>query len=117
MSDVEKFATLIHEVAHIYCGHTGDQKNSQMSGCDRKTLPKKIKEFEAESVCWLITQRRGIDNPSHKYLAQYLDSNTCIPEGISIETILCVAGRIEQALESRQKPLESIVVSKTKWAD
>lgn len=113
LSDAEKFATLIHEVAHIFCGHTGDRYNSQMTGCDRKSLPKNEKEFEAESVCWLITQRRGIDNPSHKYLAHYLDNNDCIPEGISIETILCVAGRIEQGLEIRQKPLASIVISKT----
>ncbi len=116
LSDAEKFATLIHELAHIYCGHTGDQKNSQMPGCDRKSLPQNDREFEAESVCWLITQRRGIDNPSHKYLAQYLDNNDCIPAGISIETILCVAGRIEQGLETRQKPLASIVVSKQQWA-
>ena len=87
-----------------------------MPGCDRKSLPQNDCEFEAESVCWLITQRRGIDNPSHKYLAQYLDNNDCIPEGISIETIFCVAGRIEQGLEIRQKPLASIVVSKTERA-
>lgn len=116
LSAAEQFSALIHEVAHIYCGHTGDQKNSQMPGIDRKSLPINDREFEAESVCWLVTQRRGIDNPSHKYLAHYLNDNECIPEGISIETILCVAGRIEQGLEIRQKPLDSLVVSKTKMA-
>ena len=116
LSDAEKFAALIHEVAHIYCGHTGDQKNSQMPGCDRRLLSQNDREFEAESVCWLITQRRGIDNPSHKYLAQYLDNNDCIPDRISMETILCVAGRIEQGLDIRQKPLASIVISKEQLA-
>ncbi len=114
LSAAEQFAALIHEVAHIYCGHTGDKKNSQMGDIDRSSLSENEREFEAESVCWLVTQRRGIDNPSHKYLAHYLDNNACIPERISIETILCVAGRIEQGLEIRQKPLETIVVSKTK---
>lgn len=113
-SDAEKFSTLIHEVAHIYCGHTGDYGNSRLPWYDRSSLPKNECEFEAESVCWLITQRRGIDNPSHKYLAQYLNHADCIPEKISIETILVVAGKIEQEIDTRQKPIESLVLSKTK---
>ena len=114
LSDAEKFATLIHEVAHIYCGHTGDYGNSRHPWDDRILLPKNECEFEAESVCWLITQRRGIDNPSHKYLAHFLNNNECIPEKISIETILVVAGKIEQELETPQKPIESLILSKTK---
>ncbi len=116
LSTAEKFATLIHEVAHIYCGHTGDYENPRLPWENRITLSRNEREFEAESICWLITQRRGIDNPSHKYLAQYLDKNECIPAGISIETILVVAGKIEQELDSKQKPLDALVISKQKTA-
>ena len=114
LSDVEKFATIIHEIAHIYCGHTGIYGIPMLPWYSRITLKNNECEFEAESVCWLITQRRGIDNPSHKYLAQYLDSNDCIPERISIETILRVAGQIEQELAHKKKPLDCLVLSKTK---
>ncbi len=113
LSDAEKFATLIHEVAHIYCGHTGNYDIPRLPWYDRNTLPRNEREFEAESVCWLITQRRGIDNPSHVYLSQYLDENDSIPKGISIETILVAAGKIEQALDSPLKPIDALVISKS----
>jgi hypothetical protein len=55
---------------------------------DVRDIPHGAKEFEAESISWLICEILGIGNPSEKYLSGYLDSNHEIPPKVSIERIL-----------------------------
>jgi len=61
-----KYATLVHELAHLYCGHLGTP--NQQWWPDRTGLHKGIQEFEAESICYLVCERLGIVNPSANYL-------------------------------------------------
>lgn len=96
-----RYATLIHELAHLYCGHLGTPNEKWWP--DRSTLEKEQVEFEAESVCWLICERAGIKNPSDAYLSGYLKTNQEIPE-ISLDRILKVAGQIEQMGKRKLKP-------------
>ena len=42
-------------------------------------LPKRVGEFEAESVAFLVCSRIGIDNPSHEYLSRYVKNYSSIP--------------------------------------
>jgi hypothetical protein len=98
-----RYATLVHELAHLYCGHLGTPNEKWWR--DRGTLPHGIQEFEAESICYLVCHRLGIENPSEKYLAGYLEENarSDVPE-ISFECVMKSAGLIEQMGRERLKP-------------
>jgi len=99
-----QYATLIHELAHLYCGHLGSPNTRWWP--DRRGLRENECEFEAESVCYLVCARRGIENPSHKYLAGYVVANADTP-AISLDCVMKTAGLIEQmgrgALKLRKK--------------
>jgi len=102
-SDVTKYATLVHELAHLYCGHLGTPNETWWP--DRRGLSHEVQEFEAESICYLVCQRLGIANPSEKYLAHYLKDNGDgdVP-AISLECVMKSAGLIERMGRERLKP-------------
>lgn len=103
-----KFATILHELGHLYCGHLGIPRDKWKLWTDRRGQRKNEREFEAESVCWLICERMGIKNPSSQYLSGYLDLDGNIPP-ISIDTVLRVAGTIELLINQVRKPYDKIV--------
>ena len=88
----EIFATIVHELAHIYCGHLGSYHQEWLP--DRSHISLNEREFEAESVAWLVCERLGLKNPSAEYLSGYLNEHGEIPS-ISLECVLKAAGRIE----------------------
>ncbi len=104
-SKEEKYATLVHELAHLYCGHLGTPNPKWWP--DRRGLKHNVCEFEAESVCFLVCGRLGIDNPSAEYLAGYVgkDENIETPP-ISLGCVMTAAGLIEQMGRARLKPRE-----------
>ena len=69
--------TLAHELAHLYCGHLGTPNDNWWP--DRRGLSEAVREFEAESVAFLLCSRLGIENPSHEYLAEYIKGHTRTP--------------------------------------
>ena len=91
-SKEEKFATIAHELGHLYCGHLGTPNENWWP--DRRKEHINIREFEAESVAWLVCERAGIKNPSAEYLSGYLNENAQIPQ-VSLENVLKAAGMIE----------------------
>jgi len=98
-----KYATLIHELAHLYCGHLGTPNEKWWQ--DRRGLSREIREFEAESICYLVCHRLGIANPSEKYLANYMkDKREGDVPAISLECVMKSAGLIEQMGRERLKP-------------
>jgi hypothetical protein len=101
LSRESQYATLIHELAHLYCGHLGTPNASWWP--DRRGLELRVKEFEAESISYLVCQRLGIDNPSSTYLSNYMKSDEDIPF-ISFDCIMKVSGLIEQMAKHRCKP-------------
>ena len=50
-----KFATIIHEIGHLYCGHLGTPEPKWWKA--RINLELNEREFEAESVCWMVCER------------------------------------------------------------
>jgi len=97
---VRKFTTLLHELAHVFCGHMGP--HPQASWPDRRRLrlatdkaQGDIKEFEAEAVAWIIASRAGIISDSPDYLAsrvapmdgQMLDINAVLNAANVIEPL------------------------------
>jgi hypothetical protein len=80
-------------LAHLYCGHLGTPNDKWWP--DRRGLPHAAREFEAESVCYLVCERLGITNPSDEYLAGYLGHDQEIPP-ISLDCVMKTAGLIER---------------------
>ncbi len=96
-----RYATVVHELAHLYCGHLGSPNPKWWP--DRRGLGSDVEEFEAESVAYLVCARIGIDNPSEKYLAGYFKSNAEVPK-VSVDVVMKAAGLIEQMGRERMKP-------------
>jgi hypothetical protein len=101
-----QFSTILHELGHLYCGHLGTPNEKWWS--NRCHLDKNQREFEAESVCWLVCERMGINNPSAQYLSGYLKNNNEIPD-ISIDTILKAVGIIETMINGNKEVRKDIV--------
>ena len=103
-----KFATILHELGHLYCGHLGSPNIKSSWWEDRRFLNINEREFEAECVCWLICERRGIGNPSAAYLNGYLEKNEEIPD-ISTDTVLKAVAIIESMINEQKEPKKEIV--------
>ena len=99
-SAAAKYVTLAHELAHLYCGHLGTPNDDWWP--DRRGLSEQVREFEAESVAFLVCSRLGIENPSDEYLSGYVKANGETP-AISLDCVLKSAGLIEQMGRERLK--------------
>ncbi len=106
---VETFATVLHELGHLYCGHLGTPDPSRWKS--RNSHDKNIEEFEAECVSWIVCARMGIDSRSESYLHSYLDSNNTIPP-ISLDSVLKAAGMIEDRISGRITPCKTLLKEK-----
>ena len=103
LSSETNFATLTHELGHLYCGHVGTPNPKWWP--NRRKLGQTVEEFEAESISYLVCRRAGIDTPAVEYLHGYLGSNAEVPH-ISLEVVFRAAQRIESM---RLKKLKSRV--------
>jgi len=86
-----RFATLAHELGHIFCGHLGADIKGRWP--HRSKLPYEQCELEAEAVAWLVCQRTGVSPRSKEYL-----STLATPEhirAVSAYAIFEAANRIE----------------------
>lgn len=97
---IVQFHTICHELAHLFCYHQFYTESK------RRKLTIKEREFEAETVAWLVCKRHGIYNPSEEYLAYYA-SNGEIPI-CSTDLIMKAVTEIEKMLESPIKIKESL---------
>ncbi|MBF0258636.1 MAG: hypothetical protein HQK62_07330 [Desulfamplus sp.] len=90
----ENYATLVHELAHLYCGHLGTPNKKWWP--DRRGLSHTAREFEAESVSYLVCKRMGIKTTAEEYLSGYVDKDPVLPKSMSLECIMKASGLIEQ---------------------
>jgi hypothetical protein len=98
LSPAAQYATLVHELAHLFCGHLGSPGKKFWPS--RRGLDHAIREFEAEAVSHLVCQRLDIDSPSDRYMSSYLHAQERLPE-ISLELVMKVAGEIERMGKER----------------
>ena len=89
----ERYATLVHELGHLYCGHLGSANEQHWP--DRRGLPKEVVECEAESISYLVCARLGIETPSAEYVAGYLRGDGKMPN-ISLDAVMKSAMAIHQ---------------------
>ncbi len=87
-----RFATLAHELAHLFCGHLGKTVSDFWEKRDNLTLASR--ELEAEAVAYLVASRFKLNTASKKYLSLYLTPGVTLPP-YSMEIILTAAGAVE----------------------
>ena len=97
----ENYATLVHELAHLYCGHLGTPDRKWWP--DRRGLSLAVRELEAESVSYLVCNRLGIKTPAEEYLSGYIKKKEKLPTSISLDCLMKSAGLIEQMGYKRLK--------------
>mgnify|MGYP005841883133 CR=1 FL=1 len=105
LSAESQYVTIVHELAHLYCGHLGTPNDKWWP--NRLGLNDVTQEFEAESVAYLVCSRSNIDNPSEQYLSGYVEveKEVDVPP-ISLECVMKAAGLIETMSQQRMKPRE-----------
>jgi hypothetical protein len=101
------YAVLCHELAHIYLGHLGADKEGGWP--HRLNLPHNVAEIEAESVAYIVGRRAGLRTHSAEYLSSYVEDSDDL-DAISIDLVSRAAGRIEdmgrRLLPPREKPVK-----------
>lgn len=90
-----QFATLAHELAHLYLGHLG--RDSFLSIPDRPPQTLQQRELEAESTAYIVCARNGVANQSASYLANYVKQDTTT-EQLDMYQIMRAAGQVETVL-------------------
>ena len=90
-----QFATLAHELAHLYLGHLGPDAYLKIASRDRPNPAQQ--ELEAESVSYLVCRRNGVASKAEEYLANYMKANTDMGN-LDLYWILKAAGQIESVL-------------------
>jgi hypothetical protein len=90
----QKIMVITHELGHLYCGHQGSPCSDWWPD-RRNMLSRNAKEFEAESVAWLVCERAGLKITAARYLNWYMDDGEEIPKGISLELVIKSARLIE----------------------
>lgn len=99
LSIEQNFAVLIHELAHLFLGHTGhatlkyDKKGKPLKLKSRR-LSRTASELEAETVSYLICRKLGLEGRSAEYIAGYITCEEDMKE-FSYETVIKTADRIE----------------------
>ena len=86
-----RFATLAHELGHVYCGHVGPDRKGRWP--DRRSLPMELCEAEAEAVAWLVCQRNGVQARSREYLSSLI-AQVDVQE-VNLYAIFEAANRVE----------------------
>lgn len=101
-SPTEQLATLAHELGHLYCGHLGTPDPTWWP--DRRMTTKNVREFEAETVAYLVCQRVDEHARMPPYLDDYLEDNDTVPAGISLDVITKAAGVVIEMLDRWLRP-------------
>jgi hypothetical protein len=87
------YQVLCHELAHIYLGHVGVDRDGWWPY--RTNLTEAVTEIEAESAAYVVCRRAGLETRSAEYLSSYVEDNSDI-DAISLDLVSRVAGRLEE---------------------
>jgi hypothetical protein len=97
-SGVTTYATLAHELGHLYCGHLGTPNEKWWP--DMRRQDHRTAEFEAEVVSAIAVARLDPTASMPPYLEQHLDSRPTIPEGMNLERVMKAAGLVVEMTET-----------------
>lgn len=105
-SRAEELASLFHELAHLYCQHI------PCSWWKGRFYTKETKEFEAETVSYLVCQRLGIKTNSVEYLSYYVKDEQLPP--ILIDFIFQAVDIIERMARDNMSAKTCLLYKKDK---
>jgi len=95
-----KYASLVYELAKVFCGHFGISANAWWQ--DRKDISPAISDIEAESVAFLVCQRKSLDECSNGFLAPCRKPGQNIPV-LGLSAVFNATSYIEDMGKSRWK--------------
>lgn len=90
-----QFATLAHELAHLFLGHLGPDKYLKIPL--RPWPDHDQAELEAETVSYLVCRRNGVWSRAEVYLADYVANHETV-ENLELYHLMKAAGQVEAAL-------------------
>lgn len=90
-----QFNTLTHELAHLFLGHFGADRNRDIPL--RPQLPHPQQELEAESVAYLVCARNDVKSKSQTYLSGYVSQHDTI-DNLDLYQVMRAAGQVEKTL-------------------
>jgi hypothetical protein len=91
-----QFATLAHELGHLFLGHLGPDKVLNVPP-QRDQMTHAQIELEAESVAFLVCARNGVKSKSETYLTNFVTEHTTV-EQLDIYQVMRAAGQVETLL-------------------
>ena len=101
LAEQAQFSTMVHELAHLYCGHIGTPDKKLWP--NRSSLSVNAKEVEAESIAYIVCGRAGIPCKSEEYLAGYSKKEEDTTS-ISLERVTVVSRLIEEMSQKGMRP-------------
>ncbi len=105
LDELSRYGILCHELAHIYLGHLGTDRDHWWPS--RTDLNSRAVEIEAESTSFIVTSRLGLAGSSAAYVSRYLDGRP-LPSSVSLDQVAKVASRIEQMSDVKLRARPSI---------
>ena len=92
LDDAGAYAVLCHELAHVYLGHVGADRDGWWPF--RMNVTEAVAEIEAESVAYIVCARAGLRTHSAEYLSSFVEDSEDL-DAISLDLISRVAARLE----------------------
>ena len=93
LDEAAAYAVLCHELAHVYLGHLGADKEGGWPY--RLNLSHNVAEIEAESAAHIVCRRAGLSTHAAEFLSSYMEDSSDL-DSISIDLVSRAAGRIEE---------------------
>jgi hypothetical protein len=96
----ERLSVLIHELAHLFLGHTGHKEiksrkiDKKIKLLNRTKLTTTGEELEAETVSFLICKKLGLETRASAYIAAYIKNEDDLLK-FSYETVIKTADKVE----------------------
>ncbi|WP_371100881.1 RNA-directed DNA polymerase [Streptomyces sp. PU_AKi4] len=118
LSLLDRYATLAHELGHLFCGHLGadpgetwpDRYSRPFSNEEAKEIHAR-NEVEAESIAYMVLKRLDPDVRMGDYITGHLGPDQQVPETVALNLTFRAAGLI---IEMGKKRIPATKLQKPK---